>query len=95
MWQVISQAVEGLKREGYQIDDAISPHDFRRYIATAMLSEGMRLEQVQSFLGHESPETTRIVYAQTRDETLVDAVATYRPTLPDAVARANRQIKKR
>ncbi|MBI5543623.1 MAG: tyrosine-type recombinase/integrase [Deltaproteobacteria bacterium] len=64
---------------------AISPHDFRRYIATTLLSEGMRLESVQEFLGHESIVTTRTVYARTRNEVLEDQVATLRPTPAEAI----------
>jgi site-specific recombinase XerD len=93
VWQIVSAAAEGLKAQGYQIADSISPHDFRRYIATSMLSEGMKLELVQDFLGHASPETTRVVYAHTWDEALEDAVATYRPTLTDALTRARRKVK--
>ena len=88
VWLVINQAAHALG-----LDTAVSPHDFRRYIATAMLSEGMPLESVQAFLGHESIVTTRTVYAHTRTEVLEDQVKTYRPTLSDALARAKRKGK--
>jgi site-specific recombinase XerD len=95
VWQVIATAAQALKADGYEIADSISPHDFRRYIATSMLSEGMKLELVQDFLGHASPETTRVVYAHTWDEALEDAVSTYRPSLSNALERAKRKIKSR
>jgi site-specific recombinase XerD len=52
VWLLVHQAAEAV---GGRI--GISPHDFRRYIATALLSEGMPLESVQGFLGHESSGT--------------------------------------
>jgi site-specific recombinase XerD len=83
VWLIVSQAAQALG-----LDTAISPHDFRRYIATAMLSEGMPLESVQEFLGHESIVTTRTVYARTRSEVLEDQVKTYRPTPAQALKRS-------
>lgn len=85
LWLVISQAARALG-----LETTLSPHDFRRYIATAMLSEGMPLESVQAFLGHESIVTTRTVYAHTRTEVLEDQVQTYRPTPADALKRSRR-----
>jgi len=86
VWQVVSQAARALG-----LETKISPHDFRRYIATAMLSEGMPLESVQSFLGHESIITTRTVYAHTRIEVLEDQVKTYRPSPAQALQRSQRK----
>lgn len=83
VWQVIHQAARTLG-----LTSTVSPHDFRRYIATAMLSEGMPLESVQMFLGHESIVTTRTVYAHTRAEVLEDQVKTYRPTPSQALKRS-------
>jgi hypothetical protein len=71
-----------------------APHDFRRYIATYLLSEGMRREVVPQFLGHTSPETTRKAYAMTWDEVMDDQVATYRPALSEAAERAHGKVKK-
>lgn len=85
VWLVIRDAARALG-----LETAVSPHDFRRYIATAMLSEGMPLESVQAFLGHESIVTTRTVYAHTRTEVLEDQVKTYRPTPADALQRSRR-----
>jgi site-specific recombinase XerD len=89
VWQIISQAARAL-----ELETAISPHDFRRYIATALLSEGMPLESVQAFLGHESIVTTRTVYAHTWTEVLEDQVKTYRPAISDAVRRAKRKVER-
>lgn len=85
VWQVVSAAARKLG-----LSTHISPHDFRRYIATTLLSEGMPLESVQAFLGHESIVTTRTVYAHTRSEVLDDQVKSYRPKTSDLVRRAQR-----
>jgi integrase/recombinase XerD len=86
--ELIGQAAAAL-----DLQTTISPHDFRRYIANTLLSQGMPLESVQAFLGHESPVTTRIVYAHsTWSEVLDDQLETYMPDIHDAVARA---LKKR
>lgn len=90
VWLVVSQAARALG-----LDTSVSPHDFRRYIATAMLSEGMPLESVQEFLGHESIVTTRTVYARTRNEVLEDQVKTYRPTPAQALRRSLRRTNER
>jgi site-specific recombinase XerD len=86
VWQIVNQAARAIG-----LETTVSPHDFRRYIATAMLSEGMPLESVQMFLGHESIVTTRTVYAHTWTEVLEDQVKTYRPTPSQALRRTNRQ----
>jgi len=90
VWLVINEAAKALGLEA-----TISPHDFRRYIATTMLSEGMPLESVQAFLGHESIVTTRTVYAHTWSEVLDDQVQTYRPSPAQAAKRAAQKIAKR
>jgi site-specific recombinase XerD len=83
VWQIINDAARALG-----LGSRVSPHDFRRYIATTMLSEGMPLESVQAFLGHESIVTTRTVYAHTWTEVLDDQVQTYRPSPAQALRRA-------
>jgi len=83
VWLLVSQAARVLG-----LSTKISPHDFRRYIATTLLSEGMPLESVQAFLGHESIVTTRTVYAHTWSEVLDDQVKTYRPSPSQALRRA-------
>lgn len=89
VWLVINEAAKALGLEA-----TISPHDFRRYIATTMLSEGMPLESVQAFLGHESIVTTRTVYAHTWSEVLDDQVQTYRPSPAQAMKRAKQKTQK-
>lgn len=86
VWLVVNEAAKALGLEA-----TISPHDFRRYIATTMLSEGMPLESVQAFLGHESIVTTRTVYAHTWSEVLDDQVQTYRPSPAQAMKRAKQK----
>ncbi|MEP7358438.1 MAG: tyrosine-type recombinase/integrase [Anaerolineales bacterium] len=83
VWLLVSQAARALG-----LSTKISPHDFRRYMATTLLSEGMPLESVQAFLGHESIVTTRTVYAHTWSEVLDDQVKTYRPSPSQALRRA-------
>jgi len=86
VWQIVNFAARAVG-----LETTISPHDFRRYIATAMLSEGMPLESVQAFLGHESIVTTRTVYAHTWSEVLDEQVATYRPSPEQALKRARKK----
>jgi site-specific recombinase XerD len=90
VWLIVNEAAKALG-----LEDTISPHDFRRYIATTMLSEGMPLESVQAFLGHESIVTTRTVYAHTWSEVLDDQVQTYRPSPAQAAKRAAQKMAKR
>lgn len=45
----------------------IHPHVFRHTMATAMINHGARIEDVQSLLGHSSPNTTQ-VYARVSHE---------------------------
>ena len=86
VWQIVNDAAHAIG-----LSQSISPHDFRRYIATSMLSEGMPLESVQAFLGHESIVTTRTVYAHTWNEVLDDQVKTYRPSKEQALHRASKK----
>ena len=51
------------------ITKRVYPHKLRRTAATNALRKGMRLEQVQKMLGHESPETT-LIYARMNDDDL-------------------------
>jgi site-specific recombinase XerD len=88
VWLLVHDAAAALG-----LKTGISPHDFRRYIATTSLSEGVPLESVQEFLGHESIVTTRTVNARTWSEVLEDQVATYRPAPADALRRAEKTGK--
>jgi site-specific recombinase XerD len=72
IWRAVKQAAHALG-----LSKITSPHSFRHYRATQLLNEGMPLESVQAYLGHTSPETTRIVYAHTKTAVLRDQLNTY------------------
>jgi site-specific recombinase XerD len=72
IWRAVKQAAHALG-----LSKITSPHSFRHYRATQLLNEGMPLESVQAYLGHASPETTRIVYAHTKTAVLRDQLNTF------------------
>jgi integrase/recombinase XerD len=80
IWRTVKQASKalGLSRD-------TSPHSFRHFRATQLLNEGMPLESVQAYLGHTSPETTRIVYAHTNTAVLRDQLGTFGLSPKDAI----------
>lgn len=82
IWRVVKRAAKALG-----LSKAASPHAFRHYRATQLLNEGMPLESVQAYLGHASPETTRIVYAHTRTAVLRDQLNTYGLSAREAAER--------
>lgn len=55
----IQQIVKALAEEA-GITNKVHPHLLRHTIATYLLENGMPLEQIQIFLGHERIENTRI-----------------------------------
>ena len=65
IWSVVKAAAKAL-----DLHETTSPHAFRHYRATQLLNRGMPLELVQAYLGHESIETTRRVYAHTHTQVL-------------------------
>ena len=72
-WLLVKQAA---KAEG--LYGNTSPHSLRHRRAQDLLDEGMPLEWVAALLGHEHPDTTRIVYAWETDENMLgDMIATY------------------
>ncbi len=72
-WLVVKEAA---RAEG--LYDNTSPHALRHRRAQDLLDEGMPLEWVATLLGHEHPDTTRVVYAwETDEERLADMVDTY------------------
>lgn len=72
-WLVVKQAA---RAEGLYA--STSPHSLRHRRAQDLLDEGMPLEWVAALLGHQHPDTTRVVYAwETDEERLADLVATY------------------
>jgi site-specific recombinase XerD len=84
-WVVVKKAA--LAQGLYQ---NTSPHSLRHRRAQDLLDEGMPLEWVAALLGHQHPDTTRVVYAwETDEERLDDMVQTYgkvttRPNQPAA-----------
>jgi integrase len=72
-WLLVKQAAQA---EGLYANT--SPHSLRHRRAQDLLDEGMPLEWVAAMLGHQHPDTTRVVYAwETDEERLADMVATY------------------
>ena len=82
-WLLVKKAA---KAEG--LYDTTSPHALRHRRAQDLLDEGMPLEWVAALLGHERPDTTRVVYAwETDEDRLSDMVATYGVTPSEAQRR--------
>ena len=67
--QIASQAARAAK-----IRTRVTPHTFRRSMATALLNRGVREEVVSTLLGHESTETTRAAYARLSIQTLAQEI---------------------
>jgi len=57
--QITQQAAAAAK-----ITTRVTPHTFRRSMATTLLNRGVREEVVSTLLGHNSTETTRAAYAK-------------------------------
>ncbi len=72
MWKVVKDAATALG-----LHKSTSPHSFRHFRATQLLNEGMPLESVQAYLGHQDISTTRKVYAHTKTAVLRDQLETY------------------
>lgn len=53
---------------GYNLS-AVTPHTFRRTLATDLLNRGVRLEVVSSVLGHSDTRVTAAHYAELQDAT--------------------------
>jgi site-specific recombinase XerD len=90
IWAVVKKAVQAMG-----LHESTSPHSFRHFRATQLLNEGMPLESVQAYLGHQDISTTRKVYAHTKTAVLRDQLATFgrSPTesLDDLEAERNRR----
>lgn len=84
VWQTVKHAVRAMG-----ISTITSPHSFRHYRATQLLNEGMSLEFVQEYLGHASPATTRIVYAQVNKRRLQEQLNEYGLSPKQALAQSN------
>lgn len=91
IWSVVKKAAAmlGLHR-------STSPHSFRHFRATQLLNEGMPLESVQAYLGHQDISTTRKVYAHTKTAVLRDQLGTFgrspAEALEDLQARRRRNL---
>lgn len=72
IWKVVKDAAAALG-----LHESTSPHSFRHFRATQLLNEGMPLESVQAYLGHQDISTTRKVYAHTKTAVLRDQLATF------------------
>ncbi len=72
IWAVVKQAAKAVG-----LHKSTSPHSFRHFRATQLLNEGMPLESVQAYLGHQDISTTRKVYAHTKTAVLRDQLDTF------------------
>ena len=72
LWSVVKKAAQALG-----LHKSTSPHSFRHFRATQLLNEGMPLESVQAYLGHQDISTTRKVYAHTKTAVLRDQLSTF------------------
>ena len=72
VWLVVKNAAAALG-----LHKSTSPHSFRHFRATQLLNEGMPLESVQAYLGHQDISTTRKVYAHTKTAVLRDQLETF------------------
>ena len=82
-WKLVKQAAkaEGLYRN-------TSPHSLRHRRAQDLLDRGMPLEWVAALLGHEHPDTTRVVYAwETDEERLAQMLSRYAISAAEASRR--------
>lgn len=80
IWSIVKKAAEALG-----LHRSTSPHSFRHFRATQLLNEGMPLESVQAYLGHQDISTTRKVYAHTKTAVLRDQLATFGRSPTEAI----------
>ncbi|HIQ06049.1 MAG TPA: hypothetical protein EYH31_10270 [Anaerolineae bacterium] len=90
IWKVVKDAARALG-----LHESTSPHSFRHYRATQLLNEGMPLESVQAYLGHQDISTTRKVYAHTKTAVLRDQLATYGRSPQEALEDLGAERKRR
>jgi integrase/recombinase XerD len=67
----IQQIIKETAHEA-KITKRVYPHLLRHSVATTLLEQGMRLDQIQKFLGHVKLETTQI-YAESSPEMIKDS----------------------
>ncbi|MGC9332553.1 MAG: tyrosine-type recombinase/integrase [Anaerolineae bacterium] len=80
IWAIVKKAAQAL-----DLHKSTSPHSFRHFRATQLLNEGMPLESVQAYLGHQDISTTRKVYAHTKTAVLRDQLAAFGRSPEEAV----------
>jgi integrase len=68
----IKRALKTAARKA-EITKVVSPHVLRHSAAVHMAEDGVGMEQIQQFLGHEDIETTRKIYARFSPTYLRDA----------------------
>lgn len=86
VWNIVKNAAKAL-----DLHESTSPHSFRHFRATQLLNEGMPLESVQAYLGHQDIGTTRKIYAHTRTAVLKDQLKTFGRSHTEAIEDAARQ----
>jgi len=89
LWRVVKDAAKALG-----LYKSTSPHSFRHYRATQLLNEGMPLESVQAYLGHQDISTTRQVYAHTQTAVLRDQLATFGRSPTEALEDVERRRRR-
>ena len=89
VWAVVKKAAKILG-----LHHSTSPHSFRHYRATQLLNEGMPLESVQAYLGHQDISTTRKVYAHTKTAVLRDQLGTFGRSPAEALEDLEAQRRK-
>ena len=90
IWAVVKKAAKALG-----LHQSTSPHSFRHFRATQLLNEGMPLESVQAYLGHQDISTTRKVYAHTKTAVLRDQLATYGRSPNEAIGDLEAERRRR
>lgn len=88
-WLLVKRAAQA---EGLYANT--SPHSLRHRRAQDLLDEGMPLEWVAALLGHQHPDTTRVIYAwETDEDRLADMVETYglTPSQAEKQSRENQE----
>jgi site-specific recombinase XerD len=90
MWSIVKKAAKALG-----LHKSTSPHSFRHFRATQLLNEGMPLESVQAYLGHQDISTTRKVYAHTKTAVLRDQLAEFGRSPEEAVADLEAERRRR
>jgi len=71
-WRIVTHAARSVGLTGN-----IGPHMIRHAKATMLTNEGMRVEVLQKYLGHESPATTMRHYAHLTDKSVALEVYEY------------------